>query len=110
MSPTGRTTTLWLPPLPGGTDWRLGGLLLEGPEPLARPGRISVSARIGATTFSTLASTGTGTRLLLGPAAPVAVTTADVLTVEAHDSLRGSTFSAGVMLLGQPRTVRGERV
>jgi hypothetical protein len=110
MSSTGRTTTLWVPPAAPSTDWRLAGLLLEGPEPLARPGRISLSAHVGGTPFSTVASTGTGTRLLLAPPAPIAVTTADVLTVDAHDSLRGMTFSAGVMLLGQPRTVRGERV
>ena len=69
-----------------------------------------MSARIGGSTFTTLASTGNGTRLLLAPAAPIAVTASDTLTVDAHDSLRGMTFSAGVMLLGQPRTVRGERV
>ncbi len=110
MSSTGRATTLWVPPAAGGTDWLLAGLLLEAPEPLARPGRISVSARIGGTAFTTLASTGNGTRLLLAPATTVVVTSTDVLTVAAHDSLRGMTFSAGVMLLGQPRTVRGERV
>ena len=110
MPSTGRTTTLWLPPTGGGNDWQLAGLLLEGPEPLARPGRVSVSAGIGGSTFSVLASTGNGTRLLMAPASPITVAATDVLTVEAHDALRSTTFTARVMLLGQPRTVRGELV
>ena len=110
LSPTARTTTLWVPPHPasGRTAWALTGVLLEAPEPIARKGRISVAGTVGAATLTHVRSTASGTRVLLAPSAAVVPTATDTLSVRLVDSLRGRTVTGGAQLLGGPRTIRRE--
>lgn len=111
LSPTPRTTTIWVPPDPGAGrgDWALAGVLLEAPEPIARSGRVAVTATAGAAALSVVRSTGSGTRVLLAPAMPVVVGPDDALSVTLTDGLRGRTRSGAAQLLGGPRTIRREQ-
>lgn len=110
LSPRARTTTLWVPPDPGSgrADWALAGVLLEAPEPIARKGRITVSATVGAVPLAHICSTASGTRVLLAPASPAAVGPADALSVQLVDGLRGRAAAGSAQLLGGPRTIRRE--
>ncbi len=110
MSRTPRTTTLWVPPDPasGRTAWGLAGVLLEAPEPIARKGRIGVTATVGAAPLTHVRSTASGTRVLLAPASVVVPGAGDALSVHLVDALRGRTAVGGAQLLGGPRTVRRE--
>ena len=109
MAAAPRTTTVWVPPSGTRTEWALAGVLLEGPEPIAREGRITVSATVGATPLGVVASTENGTRLLLAPTAgPVVPGADDALVVTLADALTSTTTQAGAQLLGGPRTIRRE--
>jgi len=109
MAGSPRTTTVWVPPSGTRTDWALAGVLLEAPEPIARNGRITISAKVGPATFGVVASTENGTRVLLAPTAgPVVPGADDALVVTAADSLTSTTTQAGAQLLGGPRTIRRE--
>ena len=109
MAGAPRTTIVWVPPSGTRTDWALAGVLLEGPEPIARRGRITVSATVGSAGLGVVASTENGTRVLLAPAAgPVVPGAGDALVVTATDSLTSTTTQAGAQLLGGPRTIRRE--
>lgn len=109
MAAAPRTTTVWVPPSGTRPDWALAGVLLEAPEPIAREGRITVSATVGATPLGVVASTENGTRVLLAPTAGPVVPGADAaLVVTLADALTSTTTQAGAQLLGGPRTIRRE--
>lgn len=107
LSPDPRTTLLWLPP-DGGTQWRLVGALLEAPEPICRPGRVDVSGVAAGAALTHVASTATGTRVLLAAPTPTGVGVDDVVTVTLVDHLRSRTAQGSVPLLGMPRSIRAE--
>lgn len=105
-----RTTTLWVPPTSTRPDWALAGVLLEAPEPIARAGRITITAAVGTTSLSVVTCTANGTRVLLAPGTgPVVPTLTDGLAVTLSDSLRGLASTGGALLLGGPRTIRREQ-
>ena len=108
LSAAPRATTLWVRPAPGAPSWQLAGLLLEAPEPVARPGRIEVSGSVGAVPLRHLGGTATGTRVLLAPSAPVVPGPADLLSVRLQDRLRVSSVEGSAELLGAPGTIRRE--
>ncbi|HEX5927896.1 MAG TPA: hypothetical protein VFY48_00715 [Solirubrobacterales bacterium] len=107
LSAAPRATTLWARPY-ADAAWHLAGLLLEAPEPIARPGRIEVSGSVGASPLRHLGGTATGTRVLLAPGAPVLPGPADLLGVRLQDRLRVSSVEGSVELLGVPGTIRQE--
>jgi hypothetical protein len=110
MPASPRTTTIWVPPSGSRTAWALAGVLLEAPEPISRPDRITVSGTVGATSLAAVASTASGTRVLLAPAGgPVVPGATDAVRVRLVDSLRGLDVTAGAELLGGPRTIRREQ-
>ncbi|MBW3547637.1 MAG: hypothetical protein KY452_05830 [Actinobacteria bacterium] len=110
LSPTPRTTTLWVPPDPpsGRSAWAFAGVLLEAPEPIARRGRVSAAGAVGAVPLGHVRSTASGTRVLLAPASVVEPTAGDTVSVRLVDSLRGRSVSGAAQLLGGPRTIRRE--
>jgi hypothetical protein len=110
LAGTPRTTTLWTAPEAGDTGWRLAGVLLESPEPIAREGRIKVSGAIGGLAFDHRLGTANGTRVLLVPPAPfVPGPGDDLLTVELTDNLGPDTTASGSVELGAvPATIVAE--
>lgn len=108
LSPSPRCTTLWVPPVPGRTAWAFAGMLLEAPEPIVRPGRITVDGAVGGARLTHLRSTANGTGVLLAPASVVVPAAGDAVSVTLHDSLRGRTAAGAALLLGGPRTIRRE--
>src|SRR5881394_200224 len=103
-----RATTLWLQPDGEATAWSLAAVLLEAPEPVARAGRIRVSASVGAAALEHRLGTANGTRVLLMPAAPFPPGPDDLLTVRLEDGLQLTSAEGSVELLGAPGTIRRE--
>lgn len=81
LSDQARTSILWLL---DADSWKLAGVLLEAPEPIVRSGRTALdvtACAYGTVALSQCRRNLAGTRLLLAPPAPIAVTLADVLAV-----------------------------
>ncbi len=115
LSDQARSSILWRND--GGT-WKLAGLLLEAPEPIVRSGMTSLdvtSCSYGVVPLALRARNLAGTRVLLTPAAPVAVAGADTLTLVLTRSVtdRTGTVTSTVLTgrrfaLDVPRTVQME--
>ncbi len=115
LSDRARTSVLWLL---DGTAWKLAGVLLEAPEPIVRTGRTGLdvtACTYGSVPLAQRRRNLAGTRVLLTPAAPVAVTDAGVLTVTLRRTVTdrtGSTTSSTVtgrrFALDIPRSVQME--
>jgi hypothetical protein len=79
-----RTSILWLN---DAGDWKLAGVLLEGDEPLVRGARIGIdSATLGSLTLLPVRQNAAGTRMLLAPPAPAALTESGILTLNAKSN------------------------
>jgi hypothetical protein len=86
-----RTSMLWLN---DAGDWKLAGVLLEGDEPIVRGNRIGIdSAGLGTLTLSPVRQNAAGTRVLLAPPAPAALTQTGVVTINAKSN--GSPLAVG---------------
>jgi len=115
LSDEARTSILWLDD--AGT-WKLGGLLLEAPEPIVRTGRTALdvtACSYGGISLAQRRRNLAGTRVLLAPPAPLAVAGASEIsltvtrTVTAADGTTTSTAVTGSRFaIDVPRTVRME--
>jgi len=115
LSDEARTSILWLDD--AGT-WKLGGLLLEAPEPIVRTGRTALdvtACSYGGISLAQRRRNLAGTRVLLAPPAPLVVAGANEIsltvtrTVTAADGTTTSTAVTGSRFaIDVPRTVRME--
>jgi len=110
-----RTSILWLDD--AGT-WKLAGLLLEAPEAIVRTGRTALdvtACAYGGVTLAQRCRNLAGTRVLLTPSAPVAVTGADTITLALTRTVTDRTGTASSttvtgrrFAIDVPRSVRME--
>ncbi|GLX99358.1 hypothetical protein [Herbidospora sp. NBRC 101105] len=115
LSDRARTSVLWLDA--GGT-WQVAGLLLEGPEAVVRTGRTALAVTAcdyGGVAMSVRCRNTAGTRVLLTPAAPVAVPAAETITLtltrtatSRTGTVTATTVTGRRFALAVPRSVRME--
>ena len=115
LSDRAQTSILWLR---NGSAWKLAGLLLEAPEAIVRSGRTALdvtSCTYGGIALAQRCRNLAGTRVLLTPSTPVAVPTAEKITLVLTRTVTDRTgATTATTVTGQrfaievPRTVRME--